>query len=65
MQTKPKTKVQTQTKKPFQWGISSTAIAFMQTSEVEAARDGSASDCSKISPLPVPKRKTSEREGKE
>lgn len=52
-----KLKAKTQTKKPFQWGISSTTISFMHTSELEAARDGSANDCSKVSPLPQPKRK--------
>lgn len=55
MQTKPKTKAPT--KKPFQWGISSTSISFMQKDKLEAARDGSANDCSGISPLPQPKRK--------
>ena len=55
MQTRPKTKVQT--KKSFTWGISSTSISFLRTNEIEAARDGSANDCSKISPLPQPRRK--------
>jgi hypothetical protein len=56
MHSKPKTQAQTQTRKQFQWGISSTAIRFMQTDAVEAAREG-CNDCSKISPLPKPKRK--------
>lgn len=55
MQTKPKTKAQT--KKSFQWGVSSTAIDFMRVSDLQAARDGSSNDCSAISPLPQPKRK--------
>lgn len=59
MQIKPKSK--TNTKKPFQWGISSTTIDFMRTSELEAARDGSSSDCSKVSSLPAPKRKATRR----
>lgn len=54
MQTKAKTKIQTTTRKPFQWGISSTSISFMKTNELEAARDGSTGDCSKVSPLPEP-----------
>jgi hypothetical protein len=56
MHTKTKTQAQTRTKKPFQWGISSSTISFMQLGELEAARDGSTSDCSKISPLPLPRR---------
>jgi hypothetical protein len=61
MHTKAKTKALSQTQKPFRWGITSTEISFLKTSEVEAARDGSASDCSKISPLPLPKRKACDR----
>ena len=55
MHTKPKTRALTQTKKAFQWEISSTAVRFMQAGELEAARDGSTNDCSAISPLPLPK----------
>ncbi|GAB2584728.1 hypothetical protein GCM10027034_16340 [Ramlibacter solisilvae] len=54
-------KSKTQTRKPFQWGISSTTINFMKPSELEAVRDGSANDCSKVSPLPQPKRKPARR----
>jgi hypothetical protein len=60
MQSKPKIRTEAQTRKPFQWGISSTSIRFMQANEVEAAREGT-TDCSKISPLPSPRRKTLER----
>ena len=59
MQVKPKTK--TQTKKTFEWNISSATISFIRTNELEAARDGSANDCSKVSPLPQPKRKPGQR----
>jgi hypothetical protein len=58
VQIKPKTQATTQTRKAFQWGISSTKVSFMQPGEVEAARDGT--DCSKISPLPQPGRKPSQ-----
>lgn len=50
MQSKPRT--QARSRKPFQWNIASTTISFMQASELEAARDGSSSDCSQVSPLP-------------
>lgn len=50
---KSKSKAQAQTQKTFSWGISSTSISFMQTSDKEAARDGSANDCGCVgSPLP-------------
>ncbi len=53
-ETKPKT----QSKKSFSWGISSTSIDFMQINELQAARDGSSSDCgSNVSPVQQPKRK--------
>lgn len=61
MHTKPKTQAQTQVRKSFQWGISSSAISFMQTNALEAARDGSTTDCSKISPLPLPRPREPER----
>lgn len=55
MKTKPPT--QDQTKRSFKWGISSRDVSFLQSSQVEAARDGSnCGDCSKVSPLPRPKR---------
>jgi hypothetical protein len=57
MKTKPQT--QDKTKRAFQWGISSTDVRFLQNRDVEAARDGSnCGDCSKVSPLPRPKRDT-------
>jgi hypothetical protein len=60
MQNKPGKK--TQPKKTFNWGISSTSIDFMQTSQLQAARDGSASDCgSGVSPVPQPPRKPQTR----
>lgn len=55
MDTRANTLAQSQTKKPFQWGISTQTITFMQSDVVKAAREGS-SDCSKISPMPIPKR---------
>lgn len=62
MQSTPKTRSSTQAKKAFQWNISSTDIRFMQAGEREAARDGSSSDCSAISPLPLPKERRPPRE---
>lgn len=57
MKTKPGT--QDQTKRPFQWGISSTDVRLLQSGEMEAAREGcNCSDCSAVSPLPRPKRDT-------
>lgn len=53
MHTRTNTQAQSQTKKPFHWGISTQAITFMQTDVVKAARDGT-QDCSKISPMPMP-----------
>ena len=53
MRTKPKS--QNANKKSFQWGISTASIEFMRTNALEAARDGSATDCSFISSLPLPK----------
>ncbi len=53
-QFKPKA----QPKKSFSWGISSASISFMQSNELQAARDGSSSDCgSGVSPVQQPKRK--------
>lgn len=54
MQTKLKTQAQTQTRKTFEWGVSSTTIDFMRATELARVRDGSANDCgcSEISPLP-------------
>lgn len=55
MKTKPQP--QDQTKRAFQWGISSKDVRLLRASEVEAARDGSnCGDCSAVSPLPRPKR---------
>ena len=69
MHVKPPTKAQAQTqaKKSFQWGISSSTIDFMQKDEIKAARDGcGGNDCSAISTLPVPRSKPLERsEGQE
>ena len=57
MNTKPET--QDKTKRTFQWGISSSDVRFLQSNELQAARDGSnCSDCSAVSPLPRPKRDT-------
>lgn len=62
MQSKLKAETKTVTKKPFTWGISSATISFMQTNELQAARDGSGgSDCSKVSPLPQPKGRSRRR----
>lgn len=59
MQPKLKTQAQSQTRKTFEWGMSSTTIDFMRTTELARVRDGSANDCgcSPISPLPQPRQK--------
>jgi hypothetical protein len=59
MQIKPKTK--SSTGKTFQWGISTTTIDFMRSSELQTARESS-NDCGcGISPLPQHKPKTARR----
>jgi hypothetical protein len=55
MQNKAKAKLAL--KKSFNWDISSASISFMQTNELQAARDGSSSDGSNVSPLHQAKRK--------
>lgn len=64
MQTKPK--LDPKPKKTFSWGVTSTNIGFMQVSELQAARDGSASDCgSNVQPLkPVTPRRSNKASDK-
>ncbi len=45
MQPKLKTQAQDQTRKTFEWGVSSTTIDFMRAAELARVRDGSANDC--------------------
>ena len=48
---------QDQTKRSFQWAISSQDVRVLHASELEAARDGcNCGDCSAVSPLPRPRR---------
>lgn len=53
---------QDQTKRSFQWGISSKDVRLLQGRGAEAARDGcNCSDCSAVSPLPRPRREPIDR----
>lgn len=61
MQSKLKTQAQSQTRKTFEWGVSSTTIDFMRAAELARVRDGSANDCGcgseALSPQPQPLQK--------
>lgn len=61
MQSKPTS--DPKSKKTFSWGITSTNIGFMKVSKLQAARDGSASDCfgSNVLPLKQPTERRSSK----
>ena len=51
-----KTATNPSTKRTFRWGVSSTDIRFAPPSAPGGTREGcNCSDCSAVSPLPVPK----------